>query len=234
MPRGDLHALLYLTRTDANPASTPSHIALAQRLGIMVDVADALEYLHHDNQGTIIHSYNILLDDNMTAHVGDFGLSRFKVDSLASSFADSISTSSIAIKGRIGYVAPDLVCNLQSVQQVVKFSTTGDRPTDDLFKDGLNIVRYVEMNFPDRISHILDPDLQEDECDVSQRTSLAMKENSLECILSMLNIGLRCTNPCPNEHMDMQGVAARLHRIREAYQGGNLYRTPGTMDGQSD
>uniref|UniRef100_A0A0D3HMU9 non-specific serine/threonine protein kinase n=1 Tax=Oryza barthii TaxID=65489 RepID=A0A0D3HMU9_9ORYZ len=108
------------------------------------------------------------------------------------------------------------------------------KPTDDLFKDGLNIVRYVEMNFPDRISHIVDPDLQEDECDVSQRTSLAMKENSLECILSMLNIGLRCTNPCPNERMDMQEVAARLHGIRGAYQRGNMYRTPGTTEGQSD
>ena len=50
---------------------------------------------------------NILLDDNMTAHVGDFGLARFKVDSTTScSFGDSNSTSSLAIKGTIGYVAP--------------------------------------------------------------------------------------------------------------------------------
>jgi hypothetical protein len=25
------------------------------------------------------------------------------------------------------------------------------RPTDDMFKDGLNIATFVEMNFPDRI-----------------------------------------------------------------------------------
>ena len=72
----------------------------------MVDVADALEYLHHNNQGTIIHCdlkpSNILLNDNMTAHIGDFGLTRFKFDSAASYFADSISTSSTAIKGTIG------------------------------------------------------------------------------------------------------------------------------------
>ena len=75
-----------------------------------MNVADALEYLHHNNQGAIVHCdlkpSNILLDETMTAHVGDFGLARFKIGSGVSSFADSISTSSIAIKGTIGYVAP--------------------------------------------------------------------------------------------------------------------------------
>lgn len=92
-----------------------------------MDVADALEYLHHNNEGTIVHCdlkpSNILLDNNMTAHVGDFGLARFKVDSTASSLGDSKSssyfdarnyTSSVAIKGTIGYVAPECA-------RVVKF-----------------------------------------------------------------------------------------------------------------
>ena len=48
----------------------------------------------------------LLLDDNMTACIGDFGLARFKVDSIASSLGDSISTSSVAIRGTIGYVEP--------------------------------------------------------------------------------------------------------------------------------
>jgi hypothetical protein len=96
------------------------------------------------------------------------------------------------------------------------------RPTDGMFKDGLNIVRFVEMNFPDRVLHIADPDLLlEDEHDVSQETSVAMKEKRLECLLSLLQTGLCCANPSPNERMDMQGVAARLHGIKEAYLRGN-------------
>ena len=82
MAQGDLHELLYSTQCDGN-TSTRSHITMAQRLSIAVDVADALEYLHHGNQGTIVHCdlkpSNILLDDNMTAHVGDFGLARLSL-----------------------------------------------------------------------------------------------------------------------------------------------------------
>jgi len=94
------------------------------------------------------------------------------------------------------------------------------RPTDDMFKDGLNIVKFVETNFPESILRIIDPDLLEDEHDVSQETSVAMKEKNLECLLSLLQIGLCCANPSPNERMDMQGVAARLHGIKEAYLRG--------------
>jgi serine/threonine protein kinase len=83
MPRGDLREPLYSTRDDASSLSF-NDITLAQRINIVVDVADALEYLHHNNQGTVVHCdlkpSNILLDENMTVHIGDFGLARFRVD----------------------------------------------------------------------------------------------------------------------------------------------------------
>ncbi|KAF0895813.1 hypothetical protein E2562_016546, partial [Oryza meyeriana var. granulata] len=109
MGRGDLHALLHSTQNEVN-SSNLNHITLAQRISIVVDVSDALEYLHHNNQGTIVHCdlkpSNILLDDDMIAHVGDFGLARFKTNSSAPSPGDSNSTSSLTIKGTIGYIAP--------------------------------------------------------------------------------------------------------------------------------
>lgn len=228
MPRGDLHALLYSTRDDET-SSTSNHITLAQRLSIVVGLADALEYLHHNNQGTIVHCdlkpSNILLDGNMTAHVGDFGLARFRVDSTASSLGDSISTSSIAIKGTIGYVAPEYASGGQvsTAADVYSFGIVlleiflRKRPTDDMFKDGLNIANFVEFNFPDRILQIVDPVLLQDQQDFSQGTPVAMKEKGSECLLSVLKTGLSCTKPSPNERMDMQEVAARLHGIMEVY-----------------
>uniref|UniRef100_A0ACD5X3L3 Uncharacterized protein n=1 Tax=Avena sativa TaxID=4498 RepID=A0ACD5X3L3_AVESA len=110
VPGGDLHRLLY-TAQDYGCSSDLSRITLAQRLSIAVDVADALEYLHHNNQGTIVHCdmkpSNILLDGSMTARVGDFGLAKFKVGSAAPSSGGSYSTSSVAINGTIEYVAPE-------------------------------------------------------------------------------------------------------------------------------
>ncbi|KAJ1274713.1 hypothetical protein BS78_05G082600 [Paspalum vaginatum] len=100
MPKGDLHKLLYSTGDDEKSLNL-NHITVAERLSIVVDVADALDYLHHHNsQGTIVHCdlkpSNILLDENMTAHVGDFGISRSKDDPITVSLGDSKPTSSIA------------------------------------------------------------------------------------------------------------------------------------------
>jgi hypothetical protein len=51
------------------------------RLRIAIDVASALQYLHQSKPLPIIHCdlkpSNVLLDGDMDAHVGDFGLARF-------------------------------------------------------------------------------------------------------------------------------------------------------------
>uniref|UniRef100_A0A8I6XMF7 Protein kinase domain-containing protein n=1 Tax=Hordeum vulgare subsp. vulgare TaxID=112509 RepID=A0A8I6XMF7_HORVV len=87
-----------------------SHISLAQRLSVVVDVADGMAYLHHNHHKSIVHCdlkpSNILLDNDMVAHVGDFRLARLEVYHVSSSFGVSISVSSVAIKGTIGFVAP--------------------------------------------------------------------------------------------------------------------------------
>ena len=86
-----------------------------------------------------------------------------------------------------------------------------------MFNGEINITKFVEMNFPDRIPQIIDPELLEEKQHLSPETSLAMQEKSLECLLSVLNIGLLCTKQSPNERICMQEVTARLHGIKKAY-----------------
>ena len=77
------------------------------------------------------------------------------------------------------------------------------RPTDDMFSDGLDIVKFVEANFPDRMFQIVDPELLEAQHDFSGETSVSMNEKSLECLISVINIGLHCTKASPKERMGM-------------------------------
>ena len=105
MPNGNLHSWLHL---DVNASPQRHGLTLMQRLNIAVDVADAIDYLHNNCQPPIIHCdlkpSNILLDQDLVAHVGDFGLAKIFPDSASEQAINSKST--IGIRGTIGYVAP--------------------------------------------------------------------------------------------------------------------------------
>ncbi|KAL4621033.1 hypothetical protein ACB092_06G198900 [Castanea dentata] len=94
-------------------------LSLLQRLNIAIDVACALDYLHNHSVQPIIHCdlkpSNILLDNDMIAHLSDFGLAR-----LLSTVSDSSQnqTSTIVIKGSIGYV-------LQSMAWAARYQLRG-------------------------------------------------------------------------------------------------------------
>ncbi|KAI3809491.1 hypothetical protein L1987_25467 [Smallanthus sonchifolius] len=97
MPNGSLHDWLH-------SSESRSRLNLLQRINILINIASALDYIHNHCLPTIVHGdvkpSNVLLDDDMVAHVGDFGLSRF----LATT---SYQNSSTGIRGTSGYAAPE-------------------------------------------------------------------------------------------------------------------------------
>ncbi|XP_057790835.1 receptor kinase-like protein Xa21 [Salvia miltiorrhiza] len=94
MPKGNLEKWLY---------SHNYYLNLMQRLNIMIDVASALEYLHHGYSTPIVHNdlkpSNVLLDEDMVAHVSDFGIAKLLCDGDSFVLTNTLAT--------LGYIAPE-------------------------------------------------------------------------------------------------------------------------------
>ncbi|XXG85140.1 hypothetical protein AAC387_Pa11g0281 [Persea americana] len=114
-------------------------------LNIAIGVAFALDYLHHHYQMLVVHCdlnpnnilldndmivhvgdlkpNNILLDNDMIVHVGDFGQAKFLLQPTSDASHDQ--TNSIAIKGSIGYVAPEYGMGGEASTQGEMFTVIG-------------------------------------------------------------------------------------------------------------
>ncbi|KAL2230329.1 probable LRR receptor-like serine/threonine-protein kinase At3g47570 [Sesamum indicum] len=193
-------------------------LTMIQRLNIAIDVAQALEYLHCGTDSTIVHGdlkpSNILLDHDMTAYVGDFGLAKI----ISSMCPTQENSSSIGIRGTIGYVAPEYgMSNLVSTQgDVYSYGVllleifTNRRPTDNSFMEYINLHNFVSTALPDCLMEIVNPLIQIEH-------DMSMINKIKDCITSILNIGVACSRESPRDRMSMADVVIELHKIRDCY-----------------
>ncbi|KOM58382.1 hypothetical protein LR48_Vigan11g141600 [Vigna angularis] len=221
MRNGSLEQWLHPTTSVEHPRT----LSLKQRLSIMIDVASALQYLHHECEQSIIHCdlkpSNVLLDDEMIAHVSDFGIAR-----LLSTIQGITSkqSSTIAIKGTVGYAPPEygVGAEVSTSGDMYSFGIlllemlTGRRPTDEMFEDGQNICNFVAISFPSKLFEILDPRLIPIE-----ENDWNLNPNVEKCLVSLFKIGLACAVESPKERMDVVDVSRELHRIQNALFGDN-------------
>lgn len=188
---------------------TTSLLNWNSRYKIALGAAEGLCYLHHDCKPHIIHrdikSNNILLDELLEAHVGDFGLAKL-ID-----FPYSKSMSAVA--GSYGYIAPEYAytmkvtekCDIYSYGVVLLELITGRSPVQPLDQGG-DLVTCVRRSIHEGVALT---ELFDKRLDVS--VARTREEMSL-----VLKIAMFCTNTSPANRPTMREVIAMLIEARES------------------
>ncbi|XP_070674455.1 probable LRR receptor-like serine/threonine-protein kinase At3g47570 isoform X2 [Malus domestica] len=207
MPNGSLKQWLYAPNRSMN---------ILQRLDIMKDVALALEYLHHGYSIPIVHCdvkpSNILLDDDMVAHVADFGIARL--------IGGGDSMTETMTLATVGYMAPEFGIegristsgDVYSFGIVLMETFTKRKPTDEMFVGEMNLKQWIaDSLFRDAaIDEVVDVDIlgtEEDGDFMSRR----------DCLSSVMRLALACTAALPGERINMKAAAITLTKIKTKY-----------------
>ncbi|RCV38619.1 hypothetical protein SETIT_8G157400v2 [Setaria italica] len=223
MPNGSLEGWLH---PDANDEQTEQrYLDLAERVTILLDVAYALDYLHSDGPVPVIHcdlkSSNVLLDADMVAHVGDFGLAKIIVDG---SLIVQQSVSSMGFRGTIGYAAPEYGAgnvvstngDIYSYGILVLEMVTGRRPTDSTFREGLSLREYVELALHNGTMDVIDTrlslSLENEFQGVGEGDS--SQNRKTDCLIALLKLGLSCSEELPSSRMPTADIIRELLVIK--------------------
>ncbi|VAH29792.1 unnamed protein product [Triticum turgidum subsp. durum] len=196
------------------------------RLKVAAGLVQGVEYLHHDCVPRVVHrdikSSNVLLDGDMEAHLGDFGLAKAIAENRNGGKECTESASLFA--GSYGYMAPECAYSLKATEKSDVYSTgivlmelvTGLLPTDKTFGGDVDLVRWVQSRVdapsPAR-DQLFDPALK----------PLAPREES--SMAEVLEMALRCTRPAPGERPTARQISdLLLHVTLDYYRAGEQKR----------
>ncbi|CAN1744612.1 Probable LRR receptor-like serine/threonine-protein kinase At3g47570 [Linum perenne] len=218
MVNGSLEEWLHI-QVIPEEASTRK-LTLLQRLNIAIDVGSGLDYLHNNSGIPVVHCdlkpSNILLDVNMVGHIGDFGLAKFLP-------ATDIANSSIGVRGTVGYSAPvSRSGDVYSYGILLLEMFTGRRPTDEMFRDGLNLHNFIAEGLPDKAAEIMDPVLL---MEMPDQQVLA------EALVSIVQVGVDCSNETPRERMSISDASASLTAVRDKFISGRTNERHTAIEG---
>ncbi|KAH9722934.1 protein kinase domain-containing protein [Citrus sinensis] len=149
---------------------------------------------------------NILLDENMVAHVSDFGISK-----LLGEGEDSVTQT--MTMATIGYMAPEYgsegivsaKCDVYSYGVLLMETFTRKRPTDEMFTGEMSLRRWVKESLPHGLTEVVDANLVREEQAFSAK---------MDCLLSIMDLALDCCMESPDKRMHMTDAAAKLKKIK--------------------
>ncbi|KAF2615942.1 hypothetical protein F2Q70_00007803 [Brassica cretica] len=218
MPNGNLDMWLHPKETEE--ISRPSRtLTFLERLNIAIDVASVLEYLHLNCHEAIAHCdlkpSNVLLDDDLTAHVSDFGLARILLKFDHETFINQLSSA--GVRGSIGYAAPEyaMVGDISVHGDAYSFGIlifemfSGKRPTDEMFGGDFTLRNCVRSALPEQVLDMADESVL--------HNGLRIGFPVAECLTKVLEVGLGCSEESPANRLGMNEVVKELISIKERF-----------------
>ncbi|GJT38090.1 kinase RLK-Pelle-WAK family protein [Tanacetum coccineum] len=184
-----------------------SWLSWENRLRVASEAAGALGYLHSQAIMPIIHrdvkSTNILLDDNYTTKISDFGASR-----LVPLDHDQVTT---LVQGTLGYLDPEYfhTSQLTDKSDVYSFGVvlaeliTGQKPlcADRSIEDKNLATYFVKAMKENRLFEIVEPRV--------------LREGTLEQLQVVGDLIKRCLNVHGNDRPTMKEVAMELEGLKK-------------------
>ncbi|KAL6897818.1 hypothetical protein ACP4OV_006777 [Aristida adscensionis] len=197
IPNGTLYDHLHV--------SSPQSLPWRERRRIALEVARALAYLHSAASISIIHrdikAANILLDDNLTAKVSDFGTSRgIPIDQ---------TRTTTAIQGTFGYLDPECynTRRLTEKSDVYSFGVilvellTREKPHIYMSSTTCEslMAQFILLKSQDKLSEILDPQVAKERVDQ---------------VREVAEIAAMCLNSNGEDRPTMKQVEMRLEALQ--------------------
>uniref|UniRef100_A0A2C9V2X6 non-specific serine/threonine protein kinase n=1 Tax=Manihot esculenta TaxID=3983 RepID=A0A2C9V2X6_MANES len=194
---------------------------LMERLNVAIDVASAVDYLHHDSEVPVVHCdlkpSNILLDEDLTAKVGDFGLARLLMEKAGDQTSISSTHVLKVVDAEYGLsVKPSVAGDAYSFGVLLLVLFTGKSPTDESLQGEQNLVGWIQSAFPTRPLQVLDPDL------LMLMDTLGHEDHSInaelqqECVITILEIGLSCTAASPDSRISIRHALRKLQATKDS------------------
>ncbi|KAL7265581.1 hypothetical protein ACSBR1_003374 [Camellia fascicularis] len=187
--------------------SALSWLSWDHRLRIAAETAGSLAYLHSAASKPIIHrdvkSANILLDDNYTAKISDFGASRLVP-------LDQTQVTTL-VQGTLGYLDPEYFHTSQLTEKSDVYSfgvvlaelMTGKKPLcPERPQEERNLATYFILSMKEnRLFQILEPRV--------------VREGTLEQLQTVAELVKRCLKLRSEERPTMKEVAMQLEGLRK-------------------
>ncbi|XP_034899685.1 leucine-rich repeat receptor-like serine/threonine-protein kinase RGI4 [Populus alba] len=184
------------------------------RYDVLLGVAHALAYLHHDCLPPILHgdvkAMNVLLGPGYEPYLADFGLARVVNNNSDDDFCKPTQRPQLA--GSYGYMAPEHA-SMQRITEksdVYSFGVvllevlTGRHPLDPTLPGGAHLVQWVREHLASK----------KDPADILDSKLIGRADPTMHEMLQTLAVSFLCISTRVDDRPMMKDVVAMLKEIR--------------------